>query len=312
MKRVLVTGGTGFIGRNCLGPLLDRGFEVHAVCHDAPPIDRAGVRWHRADLLASAQLKRLVSDVAPSHLLHMAWIAKPGIYMQSTENLVWLESGLSLLRSFIACGGRRVVAAGTCFEYDWEYGYCREEKTPLQPSTFYGTCKHALQTALAGLSRQSGLSSAWGRIFFLYGPHEHPDRLVSSVIRSMLRGEQALCTPGDQIRDFLHVEDVAGAFVALLDSDVSGAVNIASGRPLAVRDVIHTIAEEIGRSELVKLGALPARPTEPPLLVADTRRLHDEVEFVPNFELQRGIQATIDWWRQSETPEARRRTTNKR
>ena len=222
--------------------------------------------------------------------------------MHSPENLAWLEASLHLLRSFADSGGQRVVIAGTCFEYDWDYGFCRESRTPLNPATLYGTCKHALQTTLAGLSRQTGLSSAWGRIFFLYGPHEHPDRLVSSVIRSLIKGEEAKCTPGEQIRDFLHVADVAGAFAALLDSEVSGPVNIASGRPVAVKEVIQTIAAQLGREELVKLGALPARSGEPHLLVADAARLEREVQHVPRYDLAEGLRQTIGWWQRALAP----------
>jgi nucleoside-diphosphate-sugar epimerase len=198
---------------------------------------------------------------------------------------------------FSRLGGKRMVTAGTCFEYSWEYGYCREQLTPLDPSTLYGTCKHALQLTLSRLSEQAGLSIAWGRIFFLYGPHEHPDRLVSSVIRALLKGDEAPCSPGTQMRDFLHVEDVAGAFVALLDSETVGPVNIGSGCPVAVKDVVKEIARQLERQELVKLGALPARPGDPNLLVADTGRLRKEVGYTPAHSLEDGIRDTIRWWR---------------
>src|SRR6202790_4494362 len=105
-----------------------------------------------------------------------------------------------------------------------------ENSTPLLPTTLYGTSKHALERMLHSSSQQMGFSSAWGRIFFLYGPHEEPSRLVAYVVQSLLRAEPALCSDGNQVLDFVHVEDVASAFVALLESKVEGPVNIASGR----------------------------------------------------------------------------------
>jgi nucleoside-diphosphate-sugar epimerase len=297
MKRVLVTGATGFIGRHCLTRLVARGYDVHGVFSSGSPIEFPGVKWHQADLLEGQQVELLLREVAPTHLLHLAWNATPGVYISSPENLAWLCSSLQMARLFSELGGTRVVTAGTCFEYSWDYGYCREHLTPLEPSTLYGTCKHALQLTLSSLSEQAGLSSAWGRIFFLYGPHEHPGRLVSSVIRALLQGEEAPCSPGTQMRDFLYVEDVAGAFVALLDSETLGPVNIGSGHPVAVKDVVQEIARQLGQQRLVKLGALPPRPGDPALLVADPERLRSEVGYTPEYNLESGIRETIRWWR---------------
>lgn len=297
MKRVLVTGATGFIGRQCLPMLLENGYEVHGTFFRKEAPHAADVHWHHADLLDANQLSELMRRVAPTHLLHLAWNATPGVYMSSPENVDWLRSGLYLVQLFKEFGGERIVGAGTCFEYDWSYGYCRESLTPLNPSTLYGTCKHALQMAIAGFSEGAGLSSAWGRIFFLYGPHEHESRLVASVIRAVLRGEPARCSSGNQIRDFLHVQDVGGAFVALLDSQVTGPVNIASGQPVRISEVVETIGQHLERPDLIALGALPDRPNEPSILLADASRLTSEVGYRPRHDLRTGLQDTISWWR---------------
>ena len=223
----------------------------------------------------------------------------PGAYWTSQENVRWLQASLELLRSFKDHGGKRVVMAGTCAEYNWRYGYCSEEITPLNPVSLYGVCKNSLHDILMAYAHQEYLSAAWGRIFFLYGPHEHPARLVSSVINSLLSNQTALCTHGNQIRDFLYVEDVASAFVSLIDSDVKGAVNIASGKPLAIKDIIYLIAEKLGRSDLVQLGAIPVSETDPPLILADIGRLSHEISWSPQYNLDIGLEKTIDWWKKS-------------
>jgi len=234
-----------------------------------------------------------MEEIRPTHLLHFAWYAEHGKFWRSTENYRWLEASIALLRRFHECGGKRVVVAGSCAEYDWSYGYCSEGITPCRPTTPYGACKNALQDTLHSYCVETGLSAGWGRIFFVYGPGEHPARLVSSVIGSLLQGGIARCTHGNQIRDFLHVEDVADAFVALLDSVVRDAVNIASGRPVSVRDVVLATADLIGARERVDFGALPAPDFEPPLLVADTRRLFNEVGWRPRWELIAGIEQAM-------------------
>jgi len=297
VKRVLVTGASGFIGRHALAPLIERGFEVHAVRRDGAEPAIAGCTWRHADLLDLTAIRPLMQDVRPTHLLHFAWNAVPGQYWTTLDNFAWVQASLELLRHFQAVGGQRVVMAGTCAEYDWAYGYCSEGVTPTAPTTTYGTCKLALQRMLDAYATQADLSSAWGRIFFLHGPHEHPSRLVSSVIRSLLQGESARCSMGTQIRDFLHVQDVADAFVALLESDVVGPINIGSGQPIALKEVIYKIAQRIGRPELVRLGAIPTSPTDPRLLCADVHRLSHEVGWMPAYDLDRGLDDTIRWWR---------------
>ena len=231
-----------------------RGYEVHAVRSKegvtvAPHTES---HWHQVDLLNAAQVSRLLEQVRPTHLLHCAWYAVPGKYWSSPENFRWVEASSHLFKSFAATGGKRAVGVGTCAEYDWNDGLCSEQVTPLTPTTTYGVCKHELQLMLDTLAKRTGLSTAWGRLFFLYGPHEYEERLVASTIRSILQQQPALCSHGEQVRDFLYVQDAADALVALLDSDVTGAVNIASGVPLRLLEVIQEIAAQLER----RIGAV--------------------------------------------------------
>lgn len=299
MKRVLLTGASGFIGRHCVPALAARGYEVHAVSSKpaAGALVLSGANWHQVDLLDAARVSSLLDAVRPTHLLHCAWYAVPGKYWTAAENFRWVEASLHLLQTFAARGGERVVGVGSCAEYDWDYGYCSERRTPLKPATTYGVCKHALRLLLEALCAQAGLSGAWGRVFFLYGTHEHEQRLVASVIGSLLREQPARCSHGRQLRDFLYVRDAADALAALLDADVSGAVNIASGVPVTLRQVIAEVAGQLGRPDLIQLGALPAPAGEPPLLLADVARLGEEVRWSPRYDLADGLAETINWWK---------------
>jgi nucleoside-diphosphate-sugar epimerase len=279
VSRVLLTGAGGFIGSHALDALQARGHEVHAF---------------KSDLLSPGNAEEVIRQVQPTHLLHMAWYAVPGKFWTAPENEAWVDATLRLLRAFYGGGGERAVGAGTCAEYDWNAGgVLSEEDTPIRPATLYGRSKADAFEAGSAL----GGELAWGRIFFLYGPREHPDRLVSSVARRLLAGEEAPTSEGTQVRDFMHVEDVAGAFVALLESGVVGAVNVGSGVPVTVRAVVEEVARAAGRPDLLRPGALPQRPGEPPELVADASRLRDAVGFRPRYDLGSGIAATVDWWR---------------
>ncbi len=192
----------------------------------------------------------------------------------------------------------RAVHAGTCAEYDWSCGMCSEHRTPLRPSTLYGASKQAVGAAVTAYGAAHGPPTAWGRVFFLYGPGEHPQRLLPSVIGALLERRPVGVTHGRQVRDFMHVADVAGAFAALVArEDVQGPVNIASGEPVSLRELIGLVSARLDGAGLVRFGERPTPAGEPPVLLADTRRLRDEAGFTSRFDLESGLEDAIAWWR---------------
>jgi nucleoside-diphosphate-sugar epimerase len=290
----MLTGATGFVGAPTLGALAEAGHEVHAVARRSGP-ELDGATWHEADLLEGADV---LDEVRPEILVHVAWYAEHGRFWDSRENVRWVEASLALLRAFVAAGGRRAVMVGTCAEYEWGgEDNLNEHDSPVRPATLYGACKEALHRLAAAQARESGFELAWGRLFFMYGPDEYPARLVPSVIRALLAGERAATTTGTQVRDFMHVEDVAMALVALTQSDVTGPVNIASGSPSSVADIVEKIGALTGAAHLIDRGARPTPDGEPARIVADVKRLEREVGYRPSISLGDGLRSTVDWWR---------------
>ncbi len=294
MKRVLVTGANGFIGRLCLQPLVEAGYEVNGTYTTSLKSKIPEVQMHKVDLLEDDQVNQLIKKLSPSHLLHFAWVTTPGIYWNSPDNPRWVQASSNLIRNFRDQGGQRAVFAGTCAEYDWTHGTCSEMNTPLHPATLYGRCKKEFFESLENLE----LDWAWGRIFHLYGPNESQKKLTASVILSLLKGENALCSHGNQERDFLHVQDVAYAFVALIEGTLQGAVNIGSGMPVSLKSLCMKIGEKLGVPEKVIFGALSTPKDDPPLLVADVKRIYNELEWRPIWDLDKGLDQTIAWWKE--------------
>ena len=296
MARVLVTGANGFVGRPVVRQLLAAGHEVVAVtAGQSLPADGQGLTWLRADLLDTPQLRTLCEQARASELVHLAWCAKPGGYWTSPDNLAWVAATLQLLEAFRACGGQAAVIAGSCAEYDWRFGLMREGLTPLEPATPYGRSKRSCAQLAELFAELHGLPVAWGRIFQAYGPGEAAGRLLPSVIGALLKGEEARCSHGRQLRDFIHVEDVAGALLHLLAGRQSGAFNIGNGLPHALREAVDHLAHALGRPHLLRYGALAAGPNEPALLVADVERLRS-TGWQSRFDLPRGLDDTLAWW----------------
>jgi nucleoside-diphosphate-sugar epimerase len=288
--RILITGASGLIGRHVVPALLARGDEVHAVSRAAGL--PAGVVQHRADLLSDAG--SVVRAVRPSQLLHLAWTTEHGKFWSDPANRQWQRATVGLARAFAACGGGRFVAAGTCAEYGWGHAGAplSEARTPLVPRTLYGQAKNETRAELESLLGP-GVSFAWGRVFFLFGPGESAARFVPSVALPLLEGRPATCGAPSLERDFLAAEDVAGAFVALLSSDVTGAVNIASGETRSLGEIARELAELAGRPDLLELGAKGPTAENPAVLAADVARLGHEVGWRPPHPLQERLREYV-------------------
>jgi len=287
------------VGRHTIPILLSHGFEVHVVGRSTRVVDttlEGELVSHKADLLDPGESRRIMHEVRPSHLLHLAWYTVHGQFWQSTENLRWVSASLDLLARFAeANGGSRCVFAGTCAEYEWT-GRPLAEDSPRRPASLYGVCKNALQEICAAAAKEYGLSAGWGRIFLPYGPHEDHRRVIPTAISRLLRGEAAEFGDGKQLRDFMHVQDLAGALVALLQSPHEGPMNLASGQPVELGEVLGRIGHLIGRPELLRIGTRPLRPGEPLSLTADVSLMRRSLSFAPRFDLDSGLRATVRWW----------------
>jgi nucleoside-diphosphate-sugar epimerase len=295
MKRVVVTGATGFLGRPTADRLRARGWEVVGVSRSGDGDTR------RVNLLDPSAVHALFAEVRPSHLLHAAWQPVRGNVMQSPENLEWLAASLALVRTFQECGGVRAAVVGSSGEYDWTDGICRNGVTPMKPASIYGACKHALHIAIEAFARVTGLGLIWPRVFFVYGPGEDASRLVASVVKSLLQGMPAECTEGLQVRDYCYVDDVAAGLVAALESNYDGAVDLASGNGIAVRDLVLQVANKLDRTDLVRLGARPSSDNFP-LVLGDPTEAGALLGWSPRTPLAVGIADTIAWGRQAFAP----------
>ncbi|MEA2695903.1 MAG: hypothetical protein QOI66_174 [Myxococcales bacterium] len=291
--RILVTGAAGFIGSHVVRHLDAAGHQVIAVDRSAPALALPAVSAHVVDLADAAAIAALLKATRPEGLLHLAWYADPADYLTSHLNLAALTMTTALVQAALAAGCRKLVVAGSCVEYA-----IRDrplvETDDVDPRTLYAACKRAAWHVVRALAAEAGAELAWARIFHLHGPGEDKRRLIPWVTSQLRAGVAVELTDGTQVRDHLHVADVAAGLAALLTPGASGIYNVCSGEPATLRRVLETVAEVVGAgaSQLLKFGARPHRANETMFLAGDSTRLRT-LGWAPRFTLRQGLEDAL-------------------
>ena len=269
-KTLLLTGATGFVGRHVLQALHTQGHQLRIVAR--APHSRS-FDWPSENEIifspdAFAESPDWWTNTAENidAVLHMAWYAEPGQYLQSPLNLDCLMGTLAMAKGCVEAGVKRFVGVGTCFEYDTSHGYL-STRTPLQPASPYAASKAAAYLFLREYFRQCGVSFAWCRLFYLFGEGEDSRRLVPYVRQQLERGEPVELTSGSQVRDYLDVRDAAYELVKHLLGSREGPINICSAEGKTVRELVEEVADEYGRRDLLRFGVRPDNFIDPTVVV---------------------------------------------
>ena len=305
LKRVLVTGATGFLGSHVARNLIKKGFEVGAIVRGQTNCYRLSdcldsITFYNGNLEDKKSVSKAFIEFAPEIVIHCA--AYGVDYRQQDIFCLYkvnVACTLSLFVNAVNSGVKRFIHAGSCFEYGSKDTPISENDR-IEPLGGYGVSKAAATMFVLQYGRVSELPVVVLRPFGMYGPYEGMHRIVPHLIDSLLKNRRVDLTMGDQIRDYTYVEDVADAFVKLAAEEKFPAgevLNVGSGVGISIRQLGTQIANLLGKTHLLNWGAIPYRLNEPKMLVSNSTKIYEMVGWRALTNLISGLNNTISYYK---------------
>jgi len=286
-KKVLLTGASGGIGCSVPKVLCERGFEVYAPIRQEVQAE-GEVHWIRGNILDDAFIDRMMAEIKPEYLIHLAWDRSSVYEKHAPLQYAFLSSGIRLAQAFVENGGERALYTGSFAEYASSDRPLKETDVLDLNRTHYAFCKHHLHEVAGRYFRANGVSFGYARIGFSYSLEEaRRDRLMGLLWKHFLNSQTVVFKDWSLLRDFIYVKDVAAALVQFLESGVEGAVNICTGKATSVRDFVTLFAKKVGKEHLLVFK--DDCSDQAPVQVGDNTRLVKEVGYTPRYTVEQGL-----------------------
>lgn len=283
--KIFVTGAAGFVGGHFCREAAQEGHEVLALCR--------GDRGPHGCRIARGSLEDLPWDeieaFEPEAAVHLAWVATPGVYLDSSENERLIDLSAHLFEGLCRIGVEQITAVGTCIEYAPSDRPLNERSSGLAPSFPYSRAKVATAESLREIADAAGVEWSWARVFYPYGPGEHPGRMPTSLFRKFQAGERVELKTPDSVKDYIFIDDLASGLLRVVESGLTGAVNLGSGQGIAICDLAAEIANIAGASRDLVTEADPLADDPFPVTVADVARLKS-TGWEPRYSLREGLE----------------------
>ncbi len=303
--KIFITGASGFVGSNLLQRLLERKKDEVAILLRNP-----GISW-RLDLIPNLSEVQIIQgsldetssykddleSFSPDIIINLAWNGVKGVDRNSDSQWGNVLNFLELIKIGHKCHVKKIIGFGS----QGEYGNLNKkisESDHERPTTLYGISKLSACHLGEVIANQLGIQFVWVRLFDPYGPKDDPTWFLPYIIQELLKGESPEITKGEQLWDYIYIDDVVDAILKIIDKDkIYGIFNLGSGKSITLREIIDKVKNLINPDLDVQFGAVPYREDQIMHLEADIEKISNKIEWSPCVEIDEGLQRTVDWFK---------------
>jgi nucleoside-diphosphate-sugar epimerase len=306
MKRVIITGATGFVGASLARRLLLDGQEVHLLVrplHSSWRIDeiRAEVRLHEVALKDAEALTETVGRIRPDWVFHLA---THGAYASQTDLHRMVETNITgtinLVEACLRAGFESFVNTGSSSEYGFK-DHAPAEDEALEPNSHYAVTKASATLFCRYSARAHQAHIPTLRLYSVYGPYEEPTRLVPRLVTRGLRGELPPLVSPEVARDYVYVDDVTESYLLAAEKregeDYGPIYNVGTGVQTSLREAVETARRVLSIRAAPQWATMPARQWDTQVWVADNRKIKEALGWQPRYGFEQGFRQTVEWLR---------------
>ena len=304
MKKILITGGTGFVGSNFVHELLEAGGDMHLIVRPESNFWRINdikdkLKLHYVDLLDAAEMEKFIAELEPEVILHFATY---GAYQSRQQDIkLMIDTNLLGTINLVNAASKTkfdcFINTGSSSEYG-EKDHPMKETDILEPNNLYGVTKAAATMYAQFMAKKMNLPMATIRLFSPYGYFEEEGRLMPNVVKAGVNNEKFKAPSPLIMRDFLFIEDVLGAYLKAIDNinNIKGSViNVSSGEQHSIADVVNAVEKKLGRKIDVEYGNFAVKQHEPKMWVADISKAKKLLDWSPINSLTDGLSKFMAW-----------------
>lgn len=303
MYKILISGGTGFIGSNIIEYLLENGYEIASLKRNRSNLWRCQdfnkkINWIESDNFSN--MRDEIHKFHPEIFIHSAWNGVKANdrdnWFEQGENIYYLTMIMEIIKEFPL---QKMIALGSQAEYG-SYNGAIDESYNCIPDTAYGANKLCALNLTKAFCLKYSIKWYWLRLFSVFGPKEDKDWLISATINNLLKNREMKLTSCEQKYDYMYIKDISRGILNIIEdvSNNSGIYNFSTGNSIVLRDLLTIIENIIAPGKnLLDFGAIPYRSNQIMHMQGISKRFFSSFNFKLKYDIIKGLEETINYYR---------------